>query len=51
MIKPPQERERLHREIIDYSRKLMLSGGVAELCETEATPKQEEFLIACWARR
>ena len=44
MIKPPQERERLHREIIDYSRKLMLSGGVAELCETEATPRQEEFL-------
>ncbi|MEI6388931.1 MAG: IS21-like element helper ATPase IstB [Spirochaetota bacterium] len=44
MIKPSIERERLRRDIMDYSRKLMLSGGVAELCETEATPRQEEFL-------
>ena len=44
MIKPSVEREKQRREILDYSRKLMLSGGVAELCETEATPRQEEFL-------
>ena len=44
MIKPQEERERQRREIMDYSRKLMLSGRVAELCETEATPRQEEFL-------
>lgn len=44
MMKPGFEREQQRRDIIDYSRKLMLSGRVAELCETEATPKQEEFL-------
>ena len=44
MIKPQEERERQRREIMDYSRKLMLSGRVVELCETEATPRQEEFL-------
>jgi DNA replication protein DnaC len=44
MIKPSAEREKQRREIMDYSRKLMLSGSVAELCETEATPRQEEFL-------
>ena len=44
MIKPHEERERQRREIMDYSRKLMLSGRVVELCETEATPRQEEFL-------
>ena len=44
MIKPSVEREKQRGEILDYSRKLMLSGGVAELCETEATPRQEEFL-------
>ena len=44
MIKPVLEREQLRRDIAAYSRKLMLSGGVSELCETEATPKQEEFL-------
>lgn len=46
MIKPQEERERQRREIMDYSRKLMLSGRVVELCETEATPRQEEFLHA-----
>ena len=44
MIRPGSEREEQRREIMDYSRKLMLSGRVAELCETEATPRQEEFL-------
>lgn len=44
MIKPACERERLRRDIADYSRKLMLSAKVTELCETEATPRQEEFL-------
>lgn len=44
MIKPHNERDLLRRDIIQFSRKLMLSGHVAELCEQEATPKQEEFL-------
>jgi len=44
MMKPGSERERQRWDIMDYSRKLMLSGRVAELCETEATPRQEEFL-------
>ncbi|MGO9530805.1 MAG: IS21-like element helper ATPase IstB [Syntrophobacteraceae bacterium] len=44
MIRPGSEREEQRREIMDYSRRLMLSGRVAELCETEATPRQEEFL-------
>lgn len=44
MMKPGFEREQQRRDIVDYSRKLMLSGGVAQLCETEATPRQEEFL-------
>jgi DNA replication protein DnaC len=44
MIKPQCERDQLRRQIMDYSRSLMLSGRVAELCETEATPRQEEFL-------
>jgi DNA replication protein DnaC len=44
MIKPVLEREQIRRDIAAFSRKLMLSGGVSELCEEEATPKQEEFL-------
>lgn len=44
MIKPGFEREQQRRDIMDFSRRLMLSGRVAELCETEATPRQEEFL-------
>ena len=44
MMKPPCEREQLRREISVFSRSLMLSARVAELCETEATPRQEEFL-------
>lgn len=31
-------------EITSWSRKLMLSCGVTELCVAEATPRQEEFL-------
>ena len=40
----PKERERLRQEIYGYCRQLMLSGRILELCEQEATPKQEEFL-------
>ena len=44
MMKPNGERDQLRREIMDFGRKLMLSKQVIELCETEATPRQEEFL-------
>ncbi len=44
MIASARERERTRQEISSYSRSLMLSTRVAELCATEATPKQEEFL-------
>jgi DNA replication protein DnaC len=44
MIATPRDRERTRQEIAGYSRALMLSTGVTELCATEATPKQEEFL-------
>ena len=44
MIAAARDRERTRQEIVGYSRSLMLSAGVAELCATEATPKQEEFL-------
>jgi len=43
-MNPNGERDQLRRDIMDYSRKLMLSKQVIELCETEATPRQEEFL-------
>ena len=39
-----KQREHMRQQIAAYSRKLMLSGGVAELCATEATPRQEQFL-------
>ena len=39
-----KERETMREEIAVYSRKLMLSGAVIELCTAEATPKQEQFL-------
>ena len=45
MIKTPKEREATRRQIAQYGRKLMLSSRVNELCETQATPKQEEFLL------
>ena len=44
MIKPTVEREQIRSDIAAFSRRLMLSGRVNELCEKEATPKQEEFL-------
>ena len=43
MIKSVKEREATRREIGDYSKRLMLSTQVVDLCE-QATPKQEEFL-------
>ena len=36
-----KERENMREEIAVYGRKLMLSGGVVELCTTEATLGQE----------
>jgi DNA replication protein DnaC len=39
-----QGRELTRREIAVYGRALMLSSRVIELCETEATPRQEQFL-------
>jgi DNA replication protein DnaC len=44
MIKSAKEREVTRREIGEYSKRLMLSTQVVDLCEQEATPKQEEFL-------
>ncbi|MDA3951383.1 MAG: IS21-like element helper ATPase IstB [Spirochaeta sp.] len=44
MIATARDREQTRREIAGYSRGLMLSAGVSDLCATEATPKQEEFL-------
>ena len=37
-------REQIRSEISGYCRQLMLSQWAVELCEAEATPKQEEFL-------
>lgn len=45
MIRTPQEREHTRLTIASMSRKLMLSHRVVELCEREATPRQEEFLL------
>ncbi len=39
-----KEREQARKEIYNYCRQLMLSSRILELCECEATPKQEEFL-------
>jgi len=39
-----REREALRGEISTFCKKLVLSQRAVELCETEATPKQEEFL-------
>ena len=39
-----QARELTRREIAVYGRALMLSSRVIELCESEATPRQEQFL-------
>jgi len=40
----PKQREQIRLEIAGYCRKLMMSHRAVELCETEATPRQEEFL-------
>ena len=45
MIRTPQEREGTRLSIASMCRKLMLSSRVVELCEEEATPRQEEFLL------
>jgi DNA replication protein DnaC len=39
-----KERATLRSEISAYCKKLVLSQRAVELCESEATPKQEEFL-------
>jgi len=39
-----RERETLRNEISAFCKKLVLSQRAVTLCETEATPKQEEFL-------
>ncbi|WP_135557774.1 IS21-like element helper ATPase IstB [Paenibacillus cymbidii] len=39
-----REREALRAEISAYCKKLVLSQRAVQLCEIEATPKQEEFL-------
>jgi len=39
-----QGREEMRHEIAVYSRALMLSSRVTELCQSEATPRQEQFL-------
>ena len=44
MNKTLQARELTRHEIAVYGRALMLSSRVIELCETEATPRQEQFL-------
>ena len=38
------DREQLRKEICLYARRLMLSSRVGELCQTEASPRQEQFL-------
>jgi DNA replication protein DnaC len=44
MNKTLQAREVTQDQIALYSRALMLSSRVMELCQTEATPRQEQFL-------
>ncbi len=39
-----REREALRAEISAFCKKLVLSQRAVQLCETEATPRQEEFL-------
>jgi DNA replication protein DnaC len=41
----PKMKETLYREILVASRKLFLSERIANLCESEATPKQSEFML------
>lgn len=44
MMASKKEREQMRQEIASYCRQLMLSSAVAEVCATEATPRQEQFL-------
>jgi DNA replication protein DnaC len=44
MIKSLKERDQIRHEIAGYCRQLMLSRQVIQLCEQNATPKQEDFL-------
>lgn len=44
-----KQREQVRIEIGRYCRQLILSQRAVELCETEATPKQEEFLHRVFA--
>lgn len=44
MLKAPAEREQMRYEISSFCRQLMLSRQVMQICEQEATPRQEEFL-------
>lgn len=39
-----KERDGLRQEISVFCRRLMLSQATVKMCETEATPKQEEFV-------
>jgi DNA replication protein DnaC len=39
-----QPRESMRGEIAVFARTLMLSSRVTELCQSEATPRQEQFL-------
>ena len=41
----PKMKATLDEEIREAARKLFLSSNVADLCKSEATPKQEEFLL------
>ena len=40
----PKEREQVRSRIAEACRRLILSQRMVELCEQEATPKQEDFL-------
>ena len=41
----PKMKETLYREILFASRQLFLSESIANMCESEATPKQSEFML------
>lgn len=41
---PFKDREQMRQEIRVCCKKLFISTQMADLCEKEATPKQEEFL-------
>ncbi|NJP41788.1 ATP-binding protein [Oscillospiraceae bacterium HV4-5-C5C] len=45
MLATPRTREDARNDIADCCKTLYLSSNVRQLCETQATPKQEEFLL------